>query len=105
MQDISATKHTLTLLAQQTISSSQTNIKSVMASKKNKHNASTMTRWWYDINVPFNDAKSYYYQSMINVITSMKLGFKGLSYHDLKGSFLKGSIHDVHEYLLGIKAN
>jgi hypothetical protein len=42
---------------------------------------------------------------MINAITSMRSGFKGPSYHDLRGSFLKGSIHDVHEYLLGIKAN
>ena len=64
-----------------------------------------MTRWWYNINVPFNGVKSYYYQPMINAITSMRSSFKGPSYHDLRGPFLKGSIHDVHEYLLGIKAN
>jgi hypothetical protein len=33
-----------------------------MASKEKEHNArKVMARWWYDVNVPFNGAKSYYY--------------------------------------------
>uniref|UniRef100_A0A6N2MFW6 DUF659 domain-containing protein n=1 Tax=Salix viminalis TaxID=40686 RepID=A0A6N2MFW6_SALVM len=32
-------------------------------------------------------------------------GFKGPSYHDLRGSLLKDIVHDVHEYILSIKAD
>ena len=81
-------------------------IKSAMASKEKEHNArKVMARWWYDVNVPFNGAKSYYYQPMIDVITSMGPGFKGPSYHDLRGPLLKDVVHDVHEYLFEIKAD
>ncbi|KAJ6990676.1 hypothetical protein NC653_019055 [Populus alba x Populus x berolinensis] len=38
-------------------------------------------------------------------ITSMGPGFKGPSYHDLRGPLLKGVVHDVHEYLFKIKAH
>ncbi|KAJ7001866.1 hypothetical protein NC653_012061 [Populus alba x Populus x berolinensis] len=77
-----------------------------MASKEKEHNArKAITRWWYDVNVPFNGAKSYYYQPMIDVIASMGPGFKGPSYHDLREPLLKGVVHDVHEYLFEIKAD
>jgi len=77
-----------------------------MASKDKEHNArKVMAIWWYDVNVPFNGAKSYYHQPMINAITSMRPGFKGPSYHDLRGPLLKGVVHDVHEYLFEIKAD
>jgi hypothetical protein len=42
---------------------------------------------------------------MINVIASIRPSFKGPSYHDLRGPLLKGVVHDVHEYLFGIKAH
>jgi hypothetical protein len=42
---------------------------------------------------------------MINVIASIRPSFKGPSYHDLRGPLLKGIVHDVHEYLFGIKAD
>jgi len=35
----------------------------------------------------------------------MRLGFKGPSYLDLKIPLLKGIVHDVHEYLFGIKVD
>ncbi|XP_073263283.1 uncharacterized protein [Populus alba] len=77
-----------------------------MASKEKEHNArKVIARWWYDVNVPFNSARSYYYQPMIDAITSMGPGFKGPSYHDLKGPFLKGVVHDIHKYLFKIKAD
>ena len=77
-----------------------------MASKEKEHNArKVIARWWYDVNVPFNGAKSYYYQPMIDAIASMGPGFKGPSYHDLRGPLLKGVVHDVHEYLFEIKAD
>lgn len=64
-----------------------------------------MARWWYDVTVPFNGVESYHFQPMINVIASMRLGFKGPSYIDLRRPFLKGIVHDVYEYLFGIKAD
>ena len=77
-----------------------------MASKEKEYNArKVVTRRCYDVNIPFNGAKSYYYQSMINVIASMRHGFKGPSYHDLRGPLLKGVVHDVHAYFFEIKAN
>ncbi|KAJ6881483.1 hypothetical protein NC651_028159 [Populus alba x Populus x berolinensis] len=44
-----------------------------MASKEKEHNArKLMARWWYDVNVPLNGATSYYYQPMIDAISSME---------------------------------
>ena len=77
-----------------------------MASKEMEHNArKVIATWWFDANISFNGAKSFYYQPMIDAITSMRPGFKGPSYHDLRGSLLKDLVHDVHEYILGIKAD
>ena len=71
-----------------------------------EHNArKAMVTWWYDANIPFNSANSYYYQPMLDAVTSMGPGFKGPSYHDLRGSLLKDVVHDIHEYILSIKAD
>ena len=86
-----------------TVPGSQTSIKSAMASKEKEHNVrKAIATWWFDVNVPFNGANSYYYQPMIDVITSMGPGFEGPSFHDLRGPLLKDI---VHEYLLGIKVD
>jgi len=106
MQGTSANRKEMTLFVPRTTLGSQPSIKSAMTSKEKEHNArKVMEKWWYDVNVPFNSVKSYYYQPMIDVIISMGLGFKGPSYHDLRGPFLKCIVHDVHEYLFGIKAD
>ncbi|XP_024445090.1 uncharacterized protein LOC18107685 [Populus trichocarpa] len=106
MQGTSANRKKMTSFVPRTTPSSQPSIKSAMASKKKEHNArKVMARWWYDVNVPFNGAKSYYYQPMIDVIASIRPGFKGPSYHDLRGPLLKDIVHDVHEYLFEIKAD
>jgi len=106
MQNTSAIRKKMTSFVPRTTPSSQLSIKSAMAFKNKEHNArKVMTIWWYDVNVPFNGVKSYYHQPMINVITSMRPGFKGPSYHDLRGPLLKGVVHDVHEYLFEIKAD
>ena len=106
MQGTSANRKKMTSFVPRTTPSSQPSIKSAMASKEKEHNArKVMARWWYDVNVPFNGAKSYYYQPMIDAITSMGSGFKGPSYHVLRGSLLKDVVHDVHEYLFEIKAD
>ena len=95
-----------TSFPQRTILGSQPRIKSAMASKEREHNAKkAIARWWFDVNVPFNGANSCYYQPMIDAITSMGPGFKGPSFHDLRGPLLKDIVHDVHEYLVEIKAD
>ncbi|KAJ6907909.1 hypothetical protein NC651_018370 [Populus alba x Populus x berolinensis] len=106
MQGTCANRKKTTLFVPRNTPNSQPNIKSAVASKEKEYNArKVIARWWYDVNVPFNGVKSYYYQPMIDVIASMKPGFKGPSYHDLRGPLLKGVVHDVHEYLFEIKAD
>ncbi|KAJ6907905.1 hypothetical protein NC651_018369 [Populus alba x Populus x berolinensis] len=106
MQGTCANRKKTSLFVPRNTPNSQPNIKSAVASKEKEYNArKVITRWWYDVNVPFNGVKSYYYQPMIDVIASMKPGFKGPSYHDLRGPLLKGVVHDVHEYLFEIKAD
>ena len=106
MQGTSATRRKMTLFAPRTTPGSQPSIKSAMASKEKEHNVrKAIAIWWFDVNVPFNGAKSYYYQPMIDVITSMGPGFKGPAYHDLRGPSLKDVVHDVNEYVLRIKAD
>ncbi|KAJ6975641.1 hypothetical protein NC653_031465 [Populus alba x Populus x berolinensis] len=101
MQGISANRKKMTLFVPQNTPNSQPNIKRAMASKEKEHNArKVITRWWYDVNVPFNGVKSYYYQPIIDAKALMGPGFKGPSYHDLTGPLLKGVVHDVHKYLL-----
>ena len=59
-QGTSANRKKMTSFVPRTTLSSQPSIKSAMASKEKKHNArKVMARWWYDVNVPFNGAKSY----------------------------------------------
>ncbi|XP_062194568.1 uncharacterized protein LOC133897764 isoform X2 [Phragmites australis] len=62
-----------------------------------------MARWWYDANVPFGAAKSPFYQPMLEAIASAGLGFKGPSYHDLRGPLLKHIAEDIREYLDDLK--
>ncbi|KAJ6975639.1 hypothetical protein NC653_031465 [Populus alba x Populus x berolinensis] len=67
MQGISANRKKMTLFVPQNTPNSQPNIKRAMASKEKEHNArKVITRWWYDVNVPFNGVKSYYYQPIID---------------------------------------
>ena len=47
-----------------------------------------IARWWYDAKIPFNATNSSYYQPMIDVIASCGPGFKGPSFHDIRGPLL-----------------
>jgi hypothetical protein len=58
-----------------------------------------MARWWYDANVPFSAAKSHFYQSILEAVASVRLSFKGPSYHDLREPLLKHNAEDIREYL------
>ena len=70
MQGTSATKKKMTLFIPRTSLGSQPSIKSAMTSKENEHNKrKVMARQWYDVNVPFNGAESFYYQPMIKFMS------------------------------------
>ncbi|KAH9308769.1 hypothetical protein KI387_036680, partial [Taxus chinensis] len=59
----------------------------------------------YDANIPFNVARSPYYQLMFDSIVAAGKGFKGPSMHDLRGSLLKKEVASIDEYLKGCKAS
>ncbi|GKV02409.1 hypothetical protein SLEP1_g14846 [Rubroshorea leprosula] len=63
-----------------------------------------IVKWWYGANVPFHVARSKYYLPMWDAITSMGPGFKGPSYHDLRGPLLKCAVKEVNEWLLSLKS-
>ena len=92
----SATRKKMISFPPRTTPGSQHSIKSAMTSKNKEHNArKVIATWWYDVNVSFNGVKSYYYQSIIDVMTSTGPGFKISSYHDLRESLLKDIVHDA----------
>ncbi|KAJ8639871.1 hypothetical protein MRB53_016565 [Persea americana] len=79
---------------------SQPSIKYAMATKEQK-NAVEMAigRWWFDANIPFNAAKSKFYQPMCDAITSIGPGFKMPSYHDLRTRILKNTVEEVNGFM------
>jgi hypothetical protein len=62
-----------------------------------------IARWWYDADIPFNAAKSVYYQTMLDVVASCGSGFKGPGYEDIRGNLLKNEVERVKEYLTEFK--
>ena len=62
-----------------------------------------IARWWYDSHIPFNVARSLYYQPMWDSIFVVGKGFKGPSMHDLRGSLLKKEVMSINEYLQGFR--
>ena len=48
-----------------------------------------IARWWYDAGIPFNVARSIYYQPMLDVVASCGSGFEGPSYEDIRVHFKK----------------
>lgn len=62
-----------------------------------------IARWWYDADIPFNVARSPYYQPMWDAIVACGRGFKGPSMHDLRGSLLHKEVASIEEYLTDFK--
>jgi hypothetical protein len=62
-----------------------------------------IARWWYDANIPFNVARSAYYQPMLDVVASCGSDFKGPGYEDIRGNLLKNKVERVKEYLIELK--
>ena len=96
VQGTSTSRRRIPLFAPRTIPGSQPSIRSAMASKEMEHNArKVIATWWFDANIPFNSANSYYYQPMLDAVASIGPGFKGPSFHDLRGPLLKDIVHNV----------
>uniref|UniRef100_A0A6N2MJA2 DUF659 domain-containing protein n=1 Tax=Salix viminalis TaxID=40686 RepID=A0A6N2MJA2_SALVM len=84
VQGTSTSGRRIPLFAPRTTPGSQPSIRSAMATKEMEHNARiAVATWWYDANIPFNSANSYYYQPMLDADV----------------------VHNVHEYILSIKAD
>jgi hypothetical protein len=62
-----------------------------------------IARWWYDTDIPFNAARSVYYQPMLDVVASCGSGFKGPGYEDIRGNLLKNEVERIKEYLTEFK--
>ncbi len=73
--------------------------------KKTERNAAweCIARWWYDADIPFNVAKSVYYQPMLDAVASCGPGFKGPGYEDIWGHLLKNEVERVQQYLIEFK--
>ena len=61
-----------------------------------------IAKWWYDSDIPFNAARSLYYQPTWDSIYAASKGFKGPSMHDLRGSLVK-EVMSINEYLQGFR--
>ena len=64
-----------------------------------------IARWWYHADIPFNAARSPYYQPMWDSIIACGKGFKGPSMHDLRGSLLQKEVESIEEYLTDYKTS
>jgi len=53
--------------------------------------------------MPFNATNYAHYQPMIDVIAACGPGFKALSFHDIRGSFLQNEVQRINEYLIEFK--
>eukprot|EP00253_Pinus_taeda_P028361 PITA_28361 len=62
-----------------------------------------IARWWYDADIPFNVARSPYYEPMFDAIHAAGKGFKGPTMHELRGFRLQKEIQSINEYLQEFK--
>jgi hypothetical protein len=62
-----------------------------------------IARWWYDVDIPFNAARSVYYQPILDAVASCGSGFKGPGYEDIRGNLLKNEVERVKEYITEFK--
>ncbi|KAK4548413.1 hypothetical protein RGQ29_032794 [Quercus rubra] len=83
---------------------SQPSIRSSLASKQMVEKARmNFARWWYHANIPFHAAHSVYYQEALDSVAAIGPGFKGPSYHDLRGPLLQKHVGEMNDYLLDVK--
>ncbi|KAF8377171.1 hypothetical protein HHK36_030544 [Tetracentron sinense] len=71
----------------------QPSIKSVLATKEAKTNGDlSLGRWMYNTCILFNAFNSFYFQPMVDAITGIGLGYKVLSYHDMRTHILRQNL-------------
>ncbi|XP_075663029.1 uncharacterized protein LOC142632529 [Castanea sativa] len=82
----------------------QPSIKSSLALKQMVEKARmNFASWWYHVNIPFLASRFVYYQEAIDGIAAIGPGFKGPSYHDLRGSLLQKHVCEMNNYLFDVK--
>ena len=90
--------------APRTTPGSQPSMKSSFTSKQMVERARmNFARWWYHANRPFHAARFVYYQETLDSVASIWPGFKGPSYHDLRGPLLQKHADEMDGYLLDVK--
>lgn len=62
-----------------------------------------IAKWWYDADIPFNAARSPYYEPMFDSIHVAGKGFKGPTMHELRGYRLHREIESINVYLKEFK--
>ena len=91
-------------LLQETTPGSQPSIRSSLASRQMVEKARmNFARWWYHTNIPFHAAHFVYYQETLDSVVAIRPGFKGPSYHDLRGPLLQKHVGEMNDYLLDVK--
>ena len=90
--------------APRTTLGSQPSIRSSLASRQMVEKARmNFARWWYHTNIPFHAAHFVYYQETLDSVVAIRPGFKGPSYHDLRGPLLQKHVGEMNDYLLDVK--
>ena len=90
--------------APRTTPGSQPSIRSSLASRQMVEKARmNFARWWYHTNIPFHAAHFVYYQETLDSVVAIRPGFKGPSYHDLRGPLLQKHVGEMNDYLLDVK--
>ncbi|KAL4392799.1 hypothetical protein AHAS_Ahas03G0381200 [Arachis hypogaea] len=75
-------------------------IKSVLQSKKIVEKCDiAIARWMMNASVPFNVVILAYYQSMIDAIANMGIGYKGSNYGRVRGYLLSKLVEDVKKMI------
>ncbi|XP_031374203.1 uncharacterized protein LOC116188886 [Punica granatum] len=78
----------------------QRTLKSVLQSKEVTEKCDlAISKWMLATSIPFNTVNSPYYQQAIDAIASMGAGYKGPSFHDLRGYLLTKNVEEVRKYV------
>ncbi|PKI44254.1 hypothetical protein CRG98_035328 [Punica granatum] len=78
----------------------QRTLKSVLQSKEvTEKCVLAISKWMLATSIPFNTVNSPYYQQAIYAIASMGAGYKGSSFHDLRGYLLTKNVEEVRKYV------
>ncbi|XP_038713411.1 uncharacterized protein LOC120007282 [Tripterygium wilfordii] len=88
-----------------TSAGAQPTIKSALQTKEAKEKTDlAMSKWLIDACLPFNAVNSKFYQHAIDAIASMGAGYKGPSFHDMRGHLLTKNVAEVRNFVENFRA-